>query len=64
MQKCCKIIKMPAPGLEILNNLVPETHRVWASSLSAPAKASFIFPYISLYNENAPKIIEKALART
>lgn len=42
--------------------LLPRPHRVRASSLSAPTKASFIFPYILLYKENAPKIIENSLS--
>ena len=32
--------------------------RIWDSSQSALAQASFVFSYISLYKENAPKTIE------
>jgi len=49
-------------GLENKCILLPGSFRVRASLLSGPTKASFVFPYILLYNENAPKTIENDLS--
>lgn len=47
---------------QILYHFASETHRVRASSLLALSGVFFVFSYISLYKENAPKTIENGFS--
>jgi len=55
-------MKNTSVGPDNIYILVPGPFRVQDSSQLAPTKAPIIFPYISLYNKNAPKIIKNDLS--